>query len=129
LLKSPRYWCMFLQNIRILHFAAVTKKDKKVLIPTCEDREMEKIQALNYRGIEYIRLRDLPKFQKDHLIQWGGEGLAFIIQKESYKLDDCILYSDYSYWFDKFLLDEEFSRENPKKNGISRDNSIDFALE
>lgn len=59
------------------------------------------IGAKTYRGIDYIRVRDLPEDQKDAIRNWLNEDLIIKIQTDSSLLVDCVLYKDYKDWFEK----------------------------
>ncbi|ELR71061.1 hypothetical protein C900_03191 [Fulvivirga imtechensis AK7] len=61
------------------------------------------IEANTYRGIDYVRVGDLPNDQKEAIQNWLNEDVVIKIQTETALLSDCILYKDYQHWFEKIF--------------------------
>lgn len=59
------------------------------------------VEAKTYRGIDYVRISELPKEQQLAIQNWLNEDVVIKIMTESSLLSDCILFKDYSYWFEK----------------------------
>jgi len=58
------------------------------------------IEARVYRGIEFVRISELPDDQKSLIKKWAVNGTVIKILMEKTLLSDCIQYKDYSYWFE-----------------------------
>lgn len=61
---------------------------------------MEKVALTKYKGIEYIRIGELPKNQSEQIVEWLSKDQVIKILTEEKLMDDCVQYADYSYWFD-----------------------------
>lgn len=59
---------------------------------------MEKAQI--YRGIEFIRISDLPQDQKEAISPWLVEGKVIkILKNDDQLLSDCVQYTHYKDWY------------------------------
>lgn len=79
---------------------------------------MKKIEPENYRGIQYIRLSNLPEEQQGLIHQWLSEDRLIKIVYKGILLDDCLQYSDYQNWFDHVMPKQSVAfrnRKNEKK--------------
>jgi hypothetical protein len=52
-----------------------------------------------YKGIEYVKLNDLPEEQQSRIRNTFNEQLFVKILVNGKLLEDCILYKDYKFWF------------------------------
>lgn len=52
-----------------------------------------------YKGIEYVKLNELPEDQRDRIKDSFNEQLFVKILVNGKLLEDCILYTDYKFWF------------------------------
>ena len=52
-----------------------------------------------YRGIEFIRLSDLPEEWKTEIKQWVDEQALLKIKTNDALFRDCILTKDFEYWY------------------------------
>jgi len=52
-----------------------------------------------YKGIEYIRIPNLPADQKELFLRSLSHDKVIKILKDDILIPDCILYSDYDAWF------------------------------
>ncbi|MBL6447412.1 hypothetical protein JMN32_13930 [Fulvivirga sp. 29W222] len=59
------------------------------------------IEAKIYRGIEYVRISELPEDQKTSIKNWVNMDVVIKIQTETVLMSDCILFKDYEFWFKK----------------------------
>lgn len=61
------------------------------------------IEAKTYRGIDFVRVSDLPEDQRTAIQNWLNADVIIKIQTETSLLSDCILYKDYLHWFEKIF--------------------------
>lgn len=59
---------------------------------------MQKVRI--YRGIEYIRLSQLPVEESDKIKSWLQADMIIKIQTEEELMSDCVEYKNYVYWFE-----------------------------
>jgi hypothetical protein len=52
-----------------------------------------------YRGIEFIRLSDLPDELKTEIMQWVDDQSLLKIKTNEELFRDCILTKDFEYWY------------------------------
>jgi hypothetical protein len=52
-----------------------------------------------YKGIEFIRIANLPADQKEIFLKNFSQDKVIKILKDDLLIPDCILYSDYDAWF------------------------------
>ena len=67
---------------------------------------MEKVALSKYKGIEYIRISELPKDQSGQIVEWLSKGQVIKILTKEQLMEDCVQYADYSYWFDHVFTPE-----------------------
>ena len=60
-----------------------------------------KLQAENYKGIEFIRISSLPEDQRIKIQSSFAKNRIIRILRDSELLKDCIQYSDYQDWYTK----------------------------
>jgi hypothetical protein len=60
-----------------------------------------KLQAENYKGIEFIRISSLPEDQRIRIQSSFSKSRIIRILRDSELLKDCIQYSDYQDWYSK----------------------------
>jgi hypothetical protein len=53
-----------------------------------------------YKGIEFVRLRDLPPVQKDLLLNTLGKECIITIQMPDCTFRDCLQFKDYLNWYE-----------------------------
>lgn len=54
-----------------------------------------------YKGIEYVQLKELPGDQQARIKESLNQELFIKILVNGELHQDCILYKDYSYWFER----------------------------
>lgn len=59
--------------------------------------------AEKFKGIEYVRISNLPTDQKEKIKSSLSTDCIIKILKEGNLLDDCIQYADYQSWFDQYM--------------------------
>ena len=62
-----------------------------------------------YKGIEYVKLSELPQDQRDRLRSTFNEQLFVKILVNGKLLEDCILYKDYKFWFRTVYEDSDLA--------------------
>lgn len=60
-----------------------------------------KVQAENYKGIEFIRLSKLPDSQKELISQHLPADNVIKILKENELLTDCVQFKHYEAWYNE----------------------------
>ena len=82
---------------------------------------MEKLESRTYKGIDYIKLTELPDEQYLAFMEWVGKESIITIQVNGNSIKNCVQYTDYSYWFDSVLLQssDPNSSNNSSRNGKS----------
>lgn len=89
---------------------------------------MEKLESRTYKGIDYIKLTELPDEQYLAFMEWVGKESIITIQVNGNSVKNCVQYTDYNYWFDSVLLKSidkntpDNSRRNGKSYGLAFDN-------
>ena len=74
------------------------------------------IEARVYRGIEFIRISELPEDQKSLIEEWAIEGTIIKILTDKTLLTDCIQFKDYKYWFENVFSKAVQLEEKPEYN-------------
>ena len=74
------------------------------------------IEARVYRGIEFIRISELPEKQKSLIKKWAMEGMIIKILMDKTLLSDCIQFKDYQYWFENVFSKAVQLEEKPEFN-------------
>ena len=80
---------------------------------------MKKINSEFFKGIEFIRIANLPEDQRVALLAELDPEHLINIQINSKVEKNCVLYTDYSYWFDHSFITRDTSTlasNNKKKN-------------
>jgi len=62
-----------------------------------------------YKGIEYVKLNELPEEQRDRIRSTFNEQLFVKILVNGKLLEDCILYKDYKFWFRTVYEDSDLT--------------------
>lgn len=68
--------------------------------------------ARSYKGIEYIRISDLPRDQQDQVRNIVSVDLVIKIKTDTTLLPDCILYKDYVKWYETI-----YTKMSPAESG------------
>jgi len=77
-----------------------------------------KVQAENYKGIEFVRISKLPENQKTAITQTIARDKIIKILMENELLVDCIQFTHYELWYDvefKKALTEPQEQAQPEK--------------
>ncbi|MBL3657836.1 hypothetical protein [Fulvivirga sediminis] len=61
------------------------------------------IESTTFKGIEYIRVSDLPEEQQEAIQNWVNREVVFKILTPEGLIRDCILYKHYKSWFEKIF--------------------------
>ena len=70
----------------------------------------------HYKGIDYIRVSDLPEDQQQKIQNWLNNDVVIKILTPEGLLKDCLLYSDYTYWFQSIYTPiEPANADEPQK--------------
>ena len=69
------------------------------------------IEAKIYRGIEYVRISELPEDQKASIKNWLNMDVIIKIQTETVLMSDCIMFKDYKFWFKKIYTNAVAAEE------------------
>lgn len=59
--------------------------------------------ATNYKGIEFVRISNLPLDQKAHLEESFDNKLIIKVSVDGVTLHDCIQLKDYRVWYEKYI--------------------------
>jgi hypothetical protein len=70
-----------------------------------------------YRGIEFIRLSDLPEDIRQEIKGWVNDKALLIIKTNEALYRDCILTKDFNYWY-KNIYAVEAHREKASRNVV-----------
>ena len=87
---------------------------------------MEKLESSTYRGIDYIRLTELPDNQYLPFMKWVNRESVITIQVNGNPLKNCVQYSDYCYWFDNVYLEQENQASTENKQRIIKSYGLAF---
>jgi len=60
-----------------------------------------------YRGIEYVRLGDLPAEEREQIKNWLGSDSIIKIKTDSELMIDCVQYKEYEQWFKTIYTNAE----------------------
>lgn len=83
------------------------------------------IECKTYRGIDYIRISELPTDQMESINNWINLDLIIKIQTEQRLLHDCLLYKDYEFWFNNIYTSQVSAEEvSNEKVVVSNTKSI-----
>lgn len=67
------------------------------------------IDSKNYKGIEYVRLEELPITQREKLKDTINHELLIKIMIDGKIVNDCIQFKDYTYWYNSVYKPEIIS--------------------
>jgi hypothetical protein len=62
------------------------------------------IDSKIYRGIEYVHISELPKTQREALIQTINHDLFIKILIDGNILHECLQFKDYSFWYNSVFV-------------------------
>jgi hypothetical protein len=65
-------------------------------------REIMKVSSKIYKGIEYVQLSELPKDQKEKILEMFDEESFIKIMMDKTIIRKCLQYKDYEMWFDNY---------------------------
>lgn len=57
------------------------------------------IDATTYKGIDYVRVGELPEAQREAIQKWLDPSVMIKIMTPSGIMRDCVQYKDYQDWF------------------------------
>lgn len=86
------------------------------------------IQGKVYKGIEYIRITDLPLNEQLAIREWLTMDTIIKIQTDKELLTECVQYKDYKYWVEKILA-KETTKEASVKSKTSVINRFGLAID
>ncbi|UII28409.1 hypothetical protein LVD15_08260 [Fulvivirga maritima] len=91
------------------------------------------IKSSTFKGIEYVRVSNLPQEQKEAIQNWLNRDVMIKILTPEGLMRDCILYKDYKSWFEKIYTsatpidpketNSEVSNRAGKVSGLAWTNS------
>lgn len=84
-----------------------------------------KVQAENYKGIEFIRISKLPEDQKTSISGTLPQDQIIRILKDSELLIDCVQYKHYEAWY--FELHNAFTKQ--ERIELPLKSKIDHAMD
>ncbi len=59
-----------------------------------------RVESENYKGIEYVRVSNLPADQKENIKNSLAQDKVIKILKDGGVIEDCVQYTDYLSWFE-----------------------------
>jgi hypothetical protein len=59
---------------------------------------MKAMRSENYKGIEFVRIADMPQEQRDKIFETWDRSKIINILRDKELLKDCILVVDYNNW-------------------------------
>jgi hypothetical protein len=71
-----------------------------------------------YKGIEYIRLDELPVAQRDLLVNTINKELIIKIMIDGKIINDCLQYREYSFWYNSVYKVRPVSADNAQAQPI-----------
>ncbi|MEO1050255.1 MAG: hypothetical protein AAFX87_06505 [Bacteroidota bacterium] len=77
---------------------------------------MQKVKPENYKGIEYVRMVNLPEEQRVAIADWLTEDTLIKILRDNIILRDCVQYSDYTFWLENIFNVEEQQESIPQSD-------------
>ncbi|MEQ8927175.1 MAG: hypothetical protein RLO81_15245 [Fulvivirga sp.] len=84
-------------------------------------------EARVYRGIEFIRISELPENQKEAIKSWATKDVVIKILIDDHLLSDCIQYKDYRVWFET-VYQQAGEKQIVAKTVNTKSTSIKLAL-
>lgn len=76
------------------------------------------IARRNYKGIEFIRLKDLSDELRTEIREWLSADVMIKIQTDNGLLNDCIQLKDFIYWYEH-IYDPELKLEPLGKTHVA----------
>lgn len=61
-----------------------------------------KVQAENYKGIDFIRISKLPEIQRSQIKQSLSSEKVIRILKDGELISDCVQYKHYESWYKEY---------------------------
>lgn len=84
-----------------------------------------KVQAENYKGIEFIRISKLPEEQRKQIVQALPSDNIIKILRENELLMDCVQFKHYEAW-----LEQQYKRvPSTDKAEVVKNNSFKLAMD
>ncbi len=87
---------------------------------------MEKAKV--YRGIEFIRISELPKDQKEAIWNWTSREQIIKILIDDNLIEDALQFKDYTYWFENVFSVNEVEEVVTSKKKQQPIKSIKLAV-
>jgi hypothetical protein len=86
------------------------------------------IQGKVYKGIEYIKISDLPLNEQLAIREWLTLDTTIKIQTEKELLTECVQYKDYKHWIEN-VYSKETTNETSFKSKTSVINRFGLAID
>ena len=77
-------------------------------------------QARTYKGIEFIRISELPQDQQEQIRNIVSTDLVIKIKTDSELMSDCIVYNDYVKWYSSIYTKMSPAAEDPVQSKPAR---------
>lgn len=74
------------------------------------------LEAEHFKGLVYIRISSLPPDQRNSIRAFYNQEKVIKIIKDNSLLNDCLLYEDYTHWFQ---IKNLTFRTNPEPKNVS----------
>lgn len=74
-----------------------------------------------YKGIEYVQLKELPEDQQRMIKETLNQELFIKILVDGHLHQDCILFKDYKYWFEKFFAEPVSEKLDTETSTATKD--------
>ena len=90
---------------------------------------MNKICKRTFRGIEYIRVADLPAELSSEISNWLSDEVLIKIQTEEGIQRDCIQLKDFLHWYENLYTPMEAVDNLPKGESVKARKNLRLILE
>ena len=80
------------------------------------------VDPQTYKGIEYVRLNELPEEQKRIIKETLSKDLVIKILINGELCNDCVQYKDYTHWFKHIFTLAKKATPTPVAKGLSNVN-------
>ena len=81
-----------------------------------------------YRGIEFVRVKDLPEDLKKDITNWLNDDILIKIRTDQGLFNDCIQIKDFEYWYNNIYTPMEDISESGNRIPV-KGHSIKLAFD
>ncbi len=90
---------------------------------------MNKIYKRTFRGIDYIRLTDLPTELRGEIGNWLSDEVLIKIQTDEGVERDCIQVKDFIHWYENLFTPVTPVDDSPKGQAVKAQKKLHLILE